>query len=658
VVSNRFNRFYNITNKRLRLKKKEESKKENKKKVKKKRMKITKRKSLVLLTIAVATIFLIVAIGLVSNSVSNATTTSTSNDAKETKTETSTSIILSTSGYISDIEVDCLRNESEYGLFLNTSNYKIYYANSDSRHFIFANFSTSLDGASITVYNPQFTYSLSPFVVSTSFLTSKHINSVLEFSIVSILVENNFYLAINALIIHLEVVPSGTPSPAPFVVTPSEPETKEKITRVSWIQDFSDAVKKNPFLGVLVGGLTIGGGIGFICCILYYDNRFKEKPPLIVRTLKKDTINLGRFIREEDSDVLTGFRMFLFKKDEQKAGLREVHCKDAYSIVKSATQKRVNIFQVINLDYHHKIYKLPQHLQFKKRVPVSCKRNSLIGWGIRHFPTPKLAKYLNKKIRLSDEEIVITEIELLENRNSVKRVVPMVEVSYIQKIADKKRGEIDQIKEWKRIPYYEVFKLQQDKSVRNIETRNPEMELIDIQNREFAEEFQDTLESLRATHYYELREIETEYKKTNDQITSLLNTLNTNNLVSVREQAKRISAIQDKAIPDINEFAENYIGYLGLGYAPDESKNLAQNKTSFEKIRKEQEKAFEQNPSAKEKIEQDAQIKALNIIIEKLQKQGGNSVVSETLRNLEITEIDKTNGKKKQQLQIEDDYKE
>ena len=600
-----------------------------------------------------ATIFIIVVSAVILNN--SSTLNSTSNEPEKSSTVENSDTSLSVSGYTSNIEVDCFRKESAYVLLINNATHTVYYANSDRRHFIFANFSSSLEGKTIRIYNPDFSYDISASVKRTAFLSSKHVNSTLEFSLEQILVENDFYLSVNALVIRLRVVPVEMTSPT-FTLPPAEEVTKTetKTVRVSWIQDLNDAFKKNPVLGVLFGLVVGMGSVGFVFGCVHYNSIIRDRPPMHVRGRKNEVIDLGRFIREDDDELLPGYRKFWFKKDEEHAGLREVHCKEAYSIVKSSTRRRVNFFQEDFFDYHHINYKLPERLQYKKHLPVASHLNGFYAFFIRHFPNASLAKHLNKKIRMSEEEFLITEVEVLENRNAVKRVTPVVDVSYIQKIADEKKGEIDAIIEGKTMPYYEYFRLQQDKSVRKITIKNPRMELLDIRNLEYAEEYQDSIESVRATHYIELMEFKREYDKTIEQLTNFISTLNYNNLAHARDEATQFLEINKILIPNVKSLMTDFIGYSESGANVDEAKQLAYNKAFSSKMFKEQERTISDNPSMKDLIES----KAKNELLEKLLKEKqaeGNDSISKTLNQLEIFETEGGNNKKKK-IQVKDDF--
>lgn len=414
------------------------------------------------------------------------TTANTTTDRNKTSSTNETSYLESfpsQAGYAKSIKIDALRLESAYDCIIDDPDYEIWYANNASWHFIFMNSTTNLTGKSILVYTDDFNYSLTPETVQTSFLSAYHVNYSLEFRIARVLTgslgeeTNDFNLLIDdTQIIPLHVGPV-TPSSEGSTIIPlvEKEEGETKIIRASWIDDLSNAYKKDPLLALFHGII-----IGFVLGILgfgakYYAVRLREYPVVFVINcvseedwlevlpklpkshiiedeefnIKHDMIKLGRFRFEEGTSKSTNKHKLRFNS------VPPVHCDEHFAQVYSSSRKRrVNIYQSELVDYQVMIFNIPLEKQPNKEVLKKGAKNKLRFFFAKHMFIRSISLRLYDHVEYEETEVKLKKVLYLIHRDGKERLKYVADFKYKQHVADEKDPEKYEWKEEKAKPLY------------------------------------------------------------------------------------------------------------------------------------------------------------------------------------------------------------
>ena len=368
--------------------------------------------------------------------------------------------------HTNSIDVDCFKDETGYELIIDDVNWDVWYANNDSFHFLFFNFTYLLDGKTITIYTGDFNYDLSPATVSTSFLMSHHENTSLEIAVAQIDVGNDFSISIDADIIDLHVEPKSAPSysPPPPVVIEGEEEVKEVI--VDPFDQLEEDYKKHPFLAMLHGFLW---GI-FLAFIgfggKYYAVKLKERPiPFVVNCVNEEDwreilpkepqkhlhedeefdithemVKLGRYLGEKGISKITEKIVLEFKSI--RAHVLEVHCDEHFAQVNTSRKRRVNIYQTDMIDYQLMIFRIPEVKQPFKQVLKKGASNRLRHYFAKHSPLRSLTLSLRSKVEFVDSKEKLRKVLYLIHRDGKERLKYIADFRYKQQVPDKQDPDL------------------------------------------------------------------------------------------------------------------------------------------------------------------------------------------------------------------------
>ena len=144
------------------------------------------------------------------------------------------SITISTKAeYTDNVKIDT-EKDSKYSLIQETTNYSVYFANSNDNFFILINFKFSTSEKTIFLKSGILTLNLTKSINAT-YLRSIHANNTLEFSIQRQLIENNrMRIVVNTIEISLILTPFLPPSePTPSTSISPIPEEEKKEEKKS-----------------------------------------------------------------------------------------------------------------------------------------------------------------------------------------------------------------------------------------------------------------------------------------------------------------------------------------------------------------------------------------------------------------------------------------
>ncbi|MFX1479400.1 MAG: hypothetical protein ACFFCI_14805 [Promethearchaeota archaeon] len=459
--------------------------------------------------------------------------TNVKNMESDTIINGNTESLPSNAGYISSINVDCLKLEYAYDLIIDDPKYEVWYANNRTRHFVFINYSTDLTGKSILIYTEDFNYSLTPERVRTPFLLSYHVNNTLEFAIERILLgyhgeeTNEFSLLIGTDNINLYVGPasssSGGSSIPIYIGGDDDGETEYvKLGIVeSWIYDLEhmstlelvfwvafyisafwiliffiirehNLLFKNP---IVVTGNTVPDYV--------WDRYIPKKERDIDEEghemdYGKDIIKLGRFIIERPSKLLLGYYEIFFKHG--KRFILKIFCKERYEDIKGTRKRGVNIIQLEHWDYQIVLLELPEDVSLREKILRKGFKNRLLRFIARRFPSKRLPiKIEEKHLKYDYTKKRIKDVLLWQNVYDQDHFTVRVDATYKRKIPDAQSPNKMKKGSLKNEPYYKYELLKLDKTVDqdSIEMTLNEVDVypVEREHRAFRRQSEDNLRS-------------------------------------------------------------------------------------------------------------------------------------------------------------------
>jgi len=334
--------------------------------------------------------------------------------------------------YTDQITIDCER-EGSYTLLLDLEKYDIYYANSDTKHFLFINSTESFSGKTITLKAQDLTQDLTPEEVETSFLHSLHNTSLLEFEILRSVSGNQIELEVESDNIGLSLTPASQTAPE-IIPLPIEEEDEEKekphFGLGDLVIDVINLYEETPWMWALTALIIIIGVVGFW--------RLTEKPYVHVQHFKKyKSEYIGRFIREEQSPEMLGYWK-PFYKCSKKEGIRPFYTKMDF--------KLMNVYMFNSFCYIHQYFpaiihlkvKLPPMLQFIEQVRKETKWNTLKYYLFRiicvFIPSGRVAEAFYNRIEFVDNyEVEIKKREVERKFRKGKRKTKIIEYKEYKK---------------------------------------------------------------------------------------------------------------------------------------------------------------------------------------------------------------------------------
>lgn len=575
------------------------------------------------------------------------TTSSTTNTTTERiNSEGSTIDTPRNSGYISSIDIDCLRLESAYEHIIDNPKYDVWYANNNSRHFLFMNSTNNLTGKTISIYTDDFNYDLSPEQVDTSFLISYHINNTLELEIERSIVENDFKISVNTDVINLHVEPQ-TPSSEGGFIPPIvvEEEGETKVIRASWIDDLSNAYKNDPLLALLHGIL-----IGFFLGILgfgakYSMVRLRERPVIFVINcvseedwlevlpklpeshtsedeefnIKHDMIKFGRFRFEKGDSKTTNKHKLRFNS------VPDVHCDEHFAQVYSSSRKRrVNIYQTELFDYQVMIFNIPIGEQPYKKVLKKGAKNKLRFFFAKHIPIHSLSLRLYDHVEYEETEEKLRKVLYLIHRDGKDRLKYIADFKYKQRVPDDKDPDKYEWKYKKAQPLYfrELLEINPTVKKNTIRYYHLREKIVPV-DPELRDSYRESEDNLRIQM---IKDKDKYIKTIKDKDKYILELESKQTLLEENlelEYARKVKELQNAKLEDVKKYSERFVPQFAETGDFDASrkeglKELEREKVYQEliKLRTELKLKIQQvdNPALLE--EQSAEIKALKKILQ------------------------------------------
>ncbi|MFX0132033.1 MAG: hypothetical protein ACFFDN_00175 [Candidatus Hodarchaeota archaeon] len=533
----------------------------------------------------------------------SATLRATSTNVKETETNTIINEHLqsppSSAGYQSFIDIDCLRLESGYEHIIDDPNYDVWYANNETRHFLFINSSSNLTGKSILIYTEEFNYSLTPEKVSTSFLLSYHVNKTLEFAIERILLgyygeeTNEFSLFIGTDIINLYVGPaspsSGGVTIPPYIGEGDDGETE--YIRLGIVEGWIYDIEQMSTGELIFWTAFYISAIWILVFIIIRERNLLFKNPIVVvgNTVPdyvwdkyipkkerdtdeeghevdygKDIIKLGRYVMEQNSNLLSGFYELFFKHG--KRFILKIFCKERYEDIKGTRKRGVNIIQLEHWDYQVVLFELPEDIRPREKILRKGFKNRLLRFIARRIPSKRLPiKIEEKHLEYDYTKKRVKYIILLQNIYDQNHFTVRIDATFKRKIPDAKNPNKMKVEYLKNEPYYKYELLKLDKTVdqKSIQAiiRGVDVYPVDKKHRAFRRQSEDNLRSQisfeRAKSLKEKEEQDNIIDSLTQKITSMKKEYQT-------DYRRDIEQFMESGITPYQKFAEGFISTYKL----------------------------------------------------------------------------------------------
>lgn len=406
----------------------------------------------------------------------------------------------SKAAYTSQIDIDCVR-DSSYDLELQTKNYEFWYANSDSKHYIFMNYTFDLTGQTIILSTTGFNEDISAVEVEKTYLHSLHENNLLEFEIDRSVISNRICISVNSNDVVLMLSPKSQPSDN-SITPPSEEEDKgsDKNKPQFTLGDFVDScinkANKTPGLWFLFSL--------FFCMMIIRVWRVCEKPYTYVqkqgRKYKKEYI--GRPVSEGRSKELPGYWRSLYKKNSgidiyySKMNQKELKQHMFNSIAYMHQYYPHIIHMVVKLlpslqfneqerksggwnTFKYVVYRLVcifipsgriaesfyNRVEFVDKYEMIVTKKQEVTTRIRKKPKIIETKEYNKDANGNLIPVKVTEINVLQHEYLMKKMKHVCDVSYQRYIIDETKDKIVEDQTEKGVPEYYIDDLKKDPTV-------------------------------------------------------------------------------------------------------------------------------------------------------------------------------------------------
>lgn len=419
--------------------------------------------------------------------------------------------------YISNIEIDSERTESAYELIIDETDYDVWFANSEERHFLYLDFNYQINETSKQIYTDDFNYDISAVSIQTSFLESYCLNNTLELSIERCLVENEFTISVDTLNILIEITPSTISTPSE--TTKGEEEEKTRVIRSTPFKDLENAYKENPLLAIFHTVLVCTLLSVFIFGTLYMRNRCVEYPIHYVenaisekewkellpkepkkknriQTKKKESLKdgeidkrylqeegfnikekflkLGRLIQEIGGSKATGKNILLYKSGRKF--LLEIHCDDHLDQVKGSTQKKIYMFYTILRKYTLRTLEIPKDKQTYKYIRKRGFKNAILFFIARRLPKDiglSLKNKIYNSVHEKSDELN-KKVLYLQHEDQRERLKITADFKYQKRIPDASDPNRYEEKSEKELPLFMREIYENDPDIRDFIDENGE----------------------------------------------------------------------------------------------------------------------------------------------------------------------------------------
>lgn len=415
--------------------------------------------------------------------------------------------------YSEDVDVDC-EEEGGYTTIIRILGYNISYANDNAWHFIFVEASYNFSGKIIEISNDDFFYDISPDVVDTDFLKSKHINETLEIQILREVIGNAIILDMNNDRIILSLNPQSRPYVSRKVDEEDDKESKVSFTLADVVSNTVELWKWYQWFGL--GGLCVSFPL-LLAVALW---RLKIFPIMIFQKHEKyEHFKAGRFISERRSELLPEYWILRFKSGWHQ--IQEYHCTENLAEIREAFYRKIYLIEEEYPYYIVKTLDLPKHRQFKKEEIAETSSNKvksfMLKLACRFIPNNKIAERLYESIERVDTEELVTEIPLIQFDLTMAQLTLVGDITYDQKVSHEKEGEkIEKGIIEKEKPYWRYLDLKKDKKViqKTLKFVKTEMKVVHIKDIKKAIEYRNTIHNERSTYELEKKELQQDLKDT------------------------------------------------------------------------------------------------------------------------------------------------